>query len=103
MDLYSTMAWRMLAFFFSLTIITFESKARIRRFELHPGDTLIIGSDGRDDLEIAGTVDSDENRFLRIVEQTHGDIQQVPDQLDQRGRRTDDLSLVAITYRNATL
>ncbi|MFZ5629567.1 MAG: SpoIIE family protein phosphatase [Spirochaetota bacterium] len=81
-----------------LGMIGFDDKPRIRRFELSPGDTLVVGSDGRDDLEIDGTVDSDETRFLRIVEQTRGDIQQVPDQLDRRGRRTDDLSLVAITY-----
>ncbi|HMV36684.1 MAG TPA: PP2C family protein-serine/threonine phosphatase [Turneriella sp.] len=81
-----------------LGMIGFDDKPRIRRFELSPGDTLVVGSDGRDDLEIDGTVDSDETRFLRIVEQTGGDINRVPDQLDQLGRRTDDLSLVAITY-----
>ena len=32
----------------------------IRRLELKDGDTLVLGSDGRDDLEIDGNIDADE-------------------------------------------
>lgn len=81
-----------------LGLVGFTDKPRIRRFTLLPGDTLLVGSDGRDDLEIDGNVDSEETRFLRILEQTHADITLVPEQLDRIGRRTDDLSLLAITY-----
>jgi HAMP domain-containing protein len=81
-----------------LGMVGFDDKPRIRRFALSAGDTLVVGSDGRDDLEIAGNVDSDETRFLRIVEECRGDINAIPPLLDRYGRRTDDLSLVAITY-----
>ena len=70
----------------------------IRKLELKEGDTLILGSDGRDDLEIDGNMDADESRFLKIVEETHADIERMPDRLDGFGKRTDDLSLIGITY-----
>lgn len=71
----------------------------IRKLELKNGDTLVLGSDGRDDLEIDGNIDADESRFLRIVEQTQAGIEQMPQKLSEQGKLSDDLSLISITYK----
>jgi HAMP domain-containing protein len=68
----------------------------VRRMQLNPGDTLVMGSDGRDDLEIAAQIDSDETRFLEIVERSGGRLPQIVQMIDSYGRRTDDLSLMRI-------
>lgn len=73
----------------------------IRKLELADGDTLIIGSDGRDDLEIGGNIDAEESRFLHIVEQTRADIGRISEALDTYGRRTDDLSLISIAFQRS--
>jgi serine phosphatase RsbU (regulator of sigma subunit) len=68
----------------------------VRRMQLNPGDTLVLGSDGRDDIEIAAQIDSDETRFLDIVERSGGSLPAIVKMIDSYGRRTDDLSLMRI-------
>lgn len=68
----------------------------VRRMQLNPGDTLVLGSDGRDDIEIAAQIDSDETRFLEIVERSGGKLAEIVKIIDSYGRRTDDLSLMRI-------
>ncbi len=81
-----------------------EEKVRIRLFELEPGDIVIAGSDGRDDLEIGvkdtnRIINEDETEFLRRVEESHGALSGIVEGLRKRGKVTDDLSLLRIAYR----
>jgi hypothetical protein len=76
----------------------------IQHFELHPGDILICGSDGRDDLDISETTDNkrsinyDDTLFLRIVEFSRADLPKIVSNIKQAGKITDDLSLMKIKY-----
>lgn len=66
---------------------------------LCPGDCLIMGSDGRDDIMLPDSAGSsymneDENLFLRIVEEVDGDPTDLMEALLARGELTDDLSVL---------
>ncbi|MBL8020990.1 MAG: SpoIIE family protein phosphatase [Leptospirales bacterium] len=78
---------------------------RIRTLQLEPQDILVIGSDGRDDLEIgvqeSGTriMNEDENLFRAIVQNAGGDLAQIKTELQKAGHIVDDLSLMRLGYR----
>ncbi len=82
-----------------------EDKVSIRLFQLLPGDVVIAGSDGRDDLEIGQSddgsriINEDETLFLRIAEEAGGQLDGIVRLLEQRGGFTDDLSLLRVSYR----
>ncbi|MCB1315903.1 MAG: SpoIIE family protein phosphatase, partial [Leptospiraceae bacterium] len=88
---------------------------------LKPGDVIILGSDGRDDLRMQSddasshpeslneqTIDRidesqpwinhDETLFLRVVEEARGDLDSIEQLLRRTGEITDDLSLMRIAY-----
>ena len=65
---------------------------------LQPGDVLLGGSDGKDDLEINGSIDSSEERFLRAVEKARGNLKKIDATLRAAGRYTDDLSVMRIAF-----
>ncbi|MEM7184709.1 MAG: PP2C family protein-serine/threonine phosphatase, partial [Spirochaetota bacterium] len=76
----------------------------IMKFALEPGDILFCGSDGRDDIEFVASgntkvLNEDETLFLRNVEKGKGDIKQVVKYIKEKGRLTDDLSLIRLSYR----
>lgn len=79
-----------------------EGTLSIATTQLEPNDILIVGSDGRDDLilgydEHGGRIiNEDENLFLRIVEQTAGNIEEMVKKLEATGEIMDDLSLMRI-------
>lgn len=79
----------------------------IRTFQLHEGDILISGSDGRDDIAIQinenGTrvINEDEFLFLNVVEEARGDLNKIFELLNKIGELTDDLSLIHITFLNS--
>lgn len=76
----------------------------IRNMQLKPGDIIVAGSDGRDDLIMGkdehGYPDfnADETLFLRIFEQADGDLEHVFTLLKDKGDISDDLSLLKIEY-----
>lgn len=76
----------------------------IKTFQLEPGDILIAGSDGRDDLLISHTADGkrvineDERLFLKVVESGKGELDKIYDELAKYGSLTDDLSLLRVSY-----
>ena len=82
-----------------------EERVAIRILRLEPGDVLIAGSDGRDDLELGigpdgvRQINEDETLFLRIVEETGADLGRIVEALGKRGGLTDDLSLLRLEYR----
>jgi tetratricopeptide (TPR) repeat protein len=77
---------------------------------LFPGDTLLIGSDGRDDVVLKfdvpeqekqssqRMVNDDENRFLELVRLHGTDIRALERSIEENANLTDDLSLLSITF-----
>jgi hypothetical protein len=82
-----------------------QGMIHIPTFQLEPGDRLIAGSDGRDDI-VLGTnsetgeriINEDEGKFLTIVEEANGDLERIYELLESEGELSDDLSLISITY-----
>lgn len=76
---------------------------------LFPGDRILIGSDGRDDV-IVGTdpdgfdiFNDDENMFLRHVEASDCDLQKIYELTLKSGKIIDDLSLLKLTWNGPGL
>ena len=85
-----------------------EGTLSIATTQLEPGDVLIVGSDGRDDIILGydqnggRIINEDENLFLRTVEETNGDINAMVSKIESQGEIMDDLSLMRIErYREA--
>jgi tetratricopeptide (TPR) repeat protein len=75
---------------------------------LLPGDIILTGSDGRDDIQI-GTdssgsriINEDENLFLRHVEAGAGDVHRIADVIRSAGQLTDDFTLMSFEFRPET-
>lgn len=89
--------------FYKFGIDTFQPKFRVGLFRLRPGDALILGTDGRDDLilksEDSLSINDDMDLFLSHVENSEADLQLVFQSLLERGLLTDDLSLLRVGYR----
>ncbi|TGL62837.1 SpoIIE family protein phosphatase [Leptospira sarikeiensis] len=82
-----------------------EGRIFIKTFQLEPGDVIIAGSDGRDDILI-GTdeeggriINDDEKLFLRIVEEGKGDLEGIYNCIIGKGPLTDDLSLIRLSFK----
>lgn len=82
-----------------------EGRIYIKTFQLEPGDVIIAGSDGRDDILI-GTdedggriINDDEKLFLRIVEEGKGDLNGIYNSIIGKGPLTDDLSLIRLSFK----
>ena len=76
-------------------------KITISTFQLQPGDIIVAGSDGRDDISLGmkdgeRIINEDENLFTRIVAQTKADLKEIVSALENEGELTDDLSLIRI-------
>lgn len=76
----------------------------VKTMQLRPGDVLIAGSDGRDDLllgkEEDGTriINEDENLILEKVERAESDLEKIYELLLETGELTDDLSLLRLAW-----
>jgi HAMP domain-containing protein len=79
-----------------------DGTLQIATTQLAPGDVLIVGSDGRDDIILGFSdegdriINEDEFLFLRNVEETDGKIPELVDKLESLGEIMDDLSLMRI-------
>lgn len=79
----------------------------IKTFRLLPGDIIISGSDGRDDLLLFSEqsesnhrqINQDENLILSYVEQGKGELERIFQVLTKNGEITDDLSLIRVYYQ----
>jgi Stage II sporulation protein E (SpoIIE) len=73
--------------------------------QLVAGDTLFIGSDGKDDLILNSTptrkINEDEFLFPRIVQKNKGSLLEICKELETHGELSDDLSIIKITYHGA--
>ena len=76
----------------------------VSTFHLLPGDIIISGSDGRDDIGLGqdesghAVINSDESLFLRHVETAKANLDIIYENLKAFGEITDDLSLLKIGY-----
>lgn len=74
-------------------------------FQLRPGDVVIAGSDGRDDLHVASAeeggriINEDMNAFLTSVEEGDGELDAIYRSLQRRGSFIDDVSLVRFAFK----
>ena len=70
------------------------------RAGLMPGDKIIMGSDGRDDIRLTkGAVStSDEERFLACLEKAKGGFEDIVTEVKKDIYLTDDFSLLMIEY-----
>lgn len=94
------------------TAFEFSQIEKAREFTLKDGDILIVGSDGRDDIELASeddykgeerrksarNINEDETLILRRVEEGNGNLPQIAEYLMKSGTLTDDLSFVRIEF-----
>ncbi len=81
-----------------------EPEFVFNRLRLEKGDTVIIGSDGRDDL-ITGrgeggdnVYNADENQFLSVLGEGTPSLEEIARRIRETGEITDDLSLLRIQY-----
>ncbi len=82
-----------------------EGMVHIPTFRLNPGDLLIAGSDGRDDIvlgvdEVSGEriINEDEEKFLTIVQEANGGLERMRELLLSEGQLSDDLSLLSVRF-----
>lgn len=78
----------------------------IRTFQLEPGDVIIVGSDGRDDILVTEEgrdpfMNEDETLILKHVEESGADLQKMYEALQERGQIIDDLTFIRVGYREA--
>ncbi|WCL48984.1 SpoIIE family protein phosphatase [Leptospira sp. GIMC2001] len=82
-----------------------EIPFEVRKFQLLPGDTIIMGTDGRDDIDLTPdqdfrTMNEDEEIFLKHVEEAQADIYKIEEILRSKGDLTDDLSLLRLNFQH---
>lgn len=82
--------------------VPFESDVQIFEYQLEPGDVIITGSDGRDDLILysddSRSINSDETLFLEAVRQAGAKLKPLKEYIEKQGELTDDLSLMRIEF-----
>ncbi|MCB1176109.1 MAG: SpoIIE family protein phosphatase, partial [Leptospiraceae bacterium] len=81
-----------------------DSSLKVGVFKMKAGDSILIGSDGRDDILLSDKdeeerrINEDETLFLRSVEYGKGDVEQIAKCIKGIGELTDDLTLVKVSY-----
>lgn len=91
-------------YFRKVGMLELRSKLFVSLFQMHSGDAIILGSDGREDLMVfdpainAKGMVEDENFFLEKVERGKGKLEGIVTALQESGDIIDDLSLVKITF-----
>lgn len=88
-----------------LGVAAMQGILQVKTCQLLPNDIVIVGSDGRDDLQIG--VDQNGNRiineneleFLRHVEKGAGDLRKIEQSVLSFGQLTDDFTLLRIGFK----
>ncbi|MBL0956550.1 MAG: SpoIIE family protein phosphatase [Leptospira sp.] len=82
-----------------------KERAKIETCWIRPGDTIILGSDGRDDLDLGmdesknRVINFDHTSILKQVEETKADVIALGIKLQSIGELTDDLSFLSIKFQ----
>jgi hypothetical protein len=74
----------------------------IERKFLQSNDILIIGSDGKDDIELSSnsegrSINEDETAILELIEKSEGNLKKLEMLLEEKGTLIDDLSIMSIS------
>ncbi len=89
-------------------ILSPNDRLYIESHRLLPGDVILTGSDGKDDIETGVDADGnrlmnhDETQFLRIVERSGGVLADIAAGVAASGKLTDDLSLLRLRFAGQT-
>ncbi|HRG46872.1 MAG TPA: 7TM diverse intracellular signaling domain-containing protein [Leptospiraceae bacterium] len=81
-----------------------DGSLTIQTFQMHPGDSIIIGSDGRDDIMLGmdtegiRNINEDGDQFLKHVEAGKGELKGITDSILKMGEFTDDYTLIKLAY-----
>ncbi|TGK05108.1 HAMP domain-containing protein [Leptospira langatensis] len=81
-----------------------EYEFKVKTFQLHPNDVIILASDGRDDLLLNHSngkriINEDETLFLEAVERSGSDIELIEKSIRSTGEVIDDLSILRIGFQ----
>ncbi|MBE7440246.1 MAG: SpoIIE family protein phosphatase [Spirochaetales bacterium] len=82
-----------------------EGSLEVKLFQMRPDDALILGSDGRDDIQTGvderglRIINESEQEFLRRVEDGHGNLIDIEESILAQGTLTDDFSMIRIGYK----
>ncbi|NCN09417.1 MAG: SpoIIE family protein phosphatase [Leptospira sp.] len=80
-----------------------EFDFEVKKYKLLPRDILLVGSDGRDDINMGESgerdLNEDETLFLRLVEEGKSDLAKIAQLIEFQGELTDDLSLMRIGFQ----
>ncbi len=77
----------------------------VQTLQLRANDVILIGSDGRDDVQLGTNddgnqiINEDEHAFLRDVEEAKSELVIIESLIRARGQVIDDLSLIRIAYK----
>lgn len=85
-----------------------EIPFKVYQFQFEPGDVLILGSDGRDDVNLTPdaevrNINEDEFLFLKHVERGEGGLDRIESEIRKLGELTDDLSLLRVGFQEQVL
>ncbi len=88
-----------------LGVSIIPNQFKVSTYTLEHGDIIIIGSDGKDEVILNDDLGNpyynlDENIFLKIVEQSSGDLDKMITTLNSTGIIRDDLSMIRFEYTN---
>lgn len=92
-----------------LGTVGIKGRLKIVTFHLQPGDVIIAGSDGRDDVVLSEdgkgnrVINEDEMLFLHHVEAANGQLKEIKDEILKTGALMDDLSLLRVSYQGVEL
>ena len=83
-----------------------EIPFQVFKFELEPGDVILLASDGRDDIDLTPeepvrTINEDETLFLKHVIAGRGNIQEIYHGLQRSGEFIDDFSILRIGFKES--
>jgi tetratricopeptide (TPR) repeat protein len=81
-----------------------DEKFQISTFQLEENDSIIMGTDGRDDIilnqnDTERIMNEDENLFLRVIEESHGNLEESIENIKKYGGLSDDISLLKINFQ----
>ena len=77
----------------------------VRTFSMQPNDVILVGSDGRDDIQLGidasghRIINEDEGEFLRRVEEGKGQLDLIEEGILSMGKLTDDFTLLRIAFQ----
>jgi tetratricopeptide (TPR) repeat protein/HAMP domain-containing protein len=87
-----------------LGTIDMQSSVFVQTFQMQPGDIILSGSDGKDDIFLGNNsegvriINDEETWILAKVEEGKGDLKKIYTSISQSGEITDDLSLLRVEY-----